>query len=60
MKIKVKETSIEADARELSACNTLADNFSAWLSQIFASGRAVSQYDKDEEDDEEEDEAEND
>lgn len=56
MKIKITETSIEADARELSASDTLAGNLRTLVSRFLASGRAVSQDDEDEE----EDEAEND
>lgn len=37
MKITVKETSIEADARELRESQTLAQNFASLLSRCFAS-----------------------
>ena len=37
MKIKVTETIIEADARELRESNTLAGNFANLLSRIFQS-----------------------
>ncbi len=37
MKIKVVETYIEADARELRESNTLASNFAAMLSRCFQS-----------------------
>lgn len=37
MKIKITETEIEADARELRESNTLADNFYKMLSRAFQS-----------------------
>lgn len=37
MKIKVTETYIEADARELRESNTLANNFAMMLSRCFQS-----------------------
>ena len=37
MKIKITETYIEADARELRESNTLAGNFAALLSRCFQS-----------------------
>lgn len=37
MKITVKETSIEADARELRESQTLAQNFASLLSRCFQS-----------------------
>ena len=37
MKITVRETFIEADARELRESNTLAGNFAAMLSRCFQS-----------------------
>ena len=37
MRIKVTETIIEADARELRESNTLAGNFANMLSRIFQS-----------------------
>lgn len=37
MKITIKETSIEADARELRESNTLAQNFACLLSRCFQS-----------------------
>ena len=37
MKIKVVETYIEADARELRESNTLSSNFSMMLSRCFQS-----------------------
>ena len=47
MKIKITETIIEADARELRESNTLADNFSMMLAKCFQSAEPF-------EDDEEE------
>lgn len=52
MKIKVVETYIEADARELRESNTLAENFAAMLSRCFQSREP---FDDDVEDDENED-----
>lgn len=46
MKIKVTETIIEADARELRESNTLAGNFANMLSRIFQSSEP---FDDDEE-----------
>lgn len=37
MKIKITETCIEADARELRESNTLASNFAMMLSRCFQS-----------------------
>ena len=37
MKIRIVETEIEADARELRESNTLADNFALLLSRCFKS-----------------------
>lgn len=37
MKIRVRETEIEADARELRESNTLADNVAQMLSRVFQS-----------------------
>ena len=37
MKIKIVETYIEADARELRESNTLAGNFASMLSRCFQS-----------------------
>ena len=48
MKIKVVETYIEADARELRESNTLAGNFAAMLSRCFQSREP---FEEDEEDD---------
>lgn len=46
MKIRVIETEIEADARELRESNTLASNFAMMLSRCFQS---VEPFDDDEE-----------
>lgn len=51
MKIRIKETYIEADARELRESNSLADNFSRMLSRCFCPSEPF-------EDDEEEEETE--
>ncbi len=51
MKIRVIETEIEADARELRESNTLAGNFAMMLSRCF---RSTEPFDDDEEQDEEE------
>ncbi len=50
MKIRVVETEIEADAKELRESRTLADNFTFMLSRCFAPRYS---YDDDEEQDEE-------
>ena len=50
MKIRIVETEIEADARELRESNTLADNFTMMLSRCF---RSREPFDDDEPDDEE-------
>lgn len=47
MKIKITETEIEADARELRESNTLAQNFAAMLSRVFQSSES---FDDEEED----------
>lgn len=47
MKIRVTETVIEADARELRESNTLAANFAAMLSRCFQS---TEPFDDDDED----------
>lgn len=52
MKIKIIETYIEADARELRESNTLAGNFASLLSRCFQSNEP---FDDDEEEGEEED-----
>lgn len=51
MKIKVTETYIEADARELRESNTLASNFASMLSRCF---RSTEPFDDENEEDEEE------
>ena len=51
MKIRMIETEIEADARELRESNTLANNFAMMLSRCF---RSTEPFDDDEEQDEEE------
>ena len=48
MKIRVYETVIEADARELRESNTLASNFAAFLSRCF---RNTEPFDDDGSDD---------
>lgn len=53
MKIRITETYIEADARELRESNTLAGNFAAMLSRCFQS-REPFDDEEDEEDEEEE------
>ena len=51
MKIKVTETCIEADARELRESQTLAQNFVSLLSRCFQSNEP---FDDDAEDEDEE------
>ena len=53
MKIRITETYIEADARELRESNGLASNFAMMLNRCFRSNEPF-----DDEDDEEEKEAE--
>ena len=54
MKIRVVETEIEADARELRESNTLAGNVAQMLSRCFRqSFRSTEPFDDDEEQDEE-------
>ena len=48
MKIRVVETEIEADARELRESNTLASNFAMMLSRCF---RSTEPFDDEEEQD---------
>lgn len=55
MKIRVVETEIEADARELRESNTLASNFAMMLSRCFAP--RYSYDDEEEQDDEGEQDA---
>lgn len=50
MKIRVIETEIEADARELRESNTLASNVSLMLSRCF---KSTEPFDDDEPEDEE-------
>lgn len=50
MKIRIVETEIEADAKELRESRTLADNFTMLLSRCFMQRCS---YDDDEEQDEE-------
>ena len=52
MKIRIVETEIEADARELRESNTLASNFERMLSRVFQSRESFD--DEDEEEGEEE------
>lgn len=52
MKIYIKETKIEADARELRESQTLAQNFVSLLSKCFQSKEQF--YDEEEEEEEEE------
>lgn len=54
MKIKVTETTIEADARELRESNTLAGHLNMMLSRCFQNHESFE--DDDEEDQEEEQE----
>lgn len=49
--MKIKVTEIEADARELRESNTLADNFSMFLSRLFQSHEPFEE-DKEEEEEE--------
>jgi len=51
MKIRVVETTIEADARELRESNTLAGNFANMLSRCFQNKEPFD--DDDQQDDEE-------
>lgn len=46
MKIRIVETEIEADARELRESNTLASNFAMMLSRCF---RSTEPFDDEEE-----------
>ena len=54
MKIKITETYIEADARELRESNTLAGNFASLLSRCFQSHEPFDDYFDDEEESEKE------
>ena len=51
MKIRIYETYIEADARELRESNTLAGNFSAMLNRCF---RSTEPFDEEEDENDEE------
>ena len=53
MKIRIVETEIEADARELRESNTLAGNFSLLLSRCF---KSTEPFDDEKEEDGEKDE----
>lgn len=53
MKIKITETEITADARELRESNTLASNFAMMLSRCFQSTEPFDDDDDDHQDDEE-------
>ena len=48
MKIRMTETIIEADARELRESNTLANNFAMMLSRCFQSHEPFDDEDNDE------------
>ena len=50
MKITVRETSIEADARELRESNTLAGNFANLLSRCFQNTEPFDDDESEEED----------
>ena len=52
MKIRVVETYVEADARELRESNTLAGNFAAMLSRCFQSTEPFDDEEAEEENDE--------
>lgn len=52
MKIKVTETYIEADARELRESNTLATNFALMLSRCFQSKEPFDDENEEEEEEE--------
>ena len=54
MKIRVIETEIEADARELRESNTLASNISLMLSRCFKSNEPFDDDEQDEEGDQDE------
>ena len=50
MRIKIIETEIEADARELRESNTLAQNFASMLNRAFQSKETFDdEHDEDEE-----------
>ena len=50
MKIRITETEIEADARELRESNTLASNFAMMLSRAFRSREPLDDEDEERED----------
>jgi len=50
MKIKITETYIEADARELRESNTLAGNFASLLSKCFQSREPFDDEEEDADD----------
>lgn len=56
MKIKITETTIEADARELRESNTLGQNLSMMLSRCFQSREPFDDDPEDEDPEEETDE----
>jgi len=51
MKIRVTETYIEADARELRESNTLASNFALLLSRCFQNTEPFDDDEEEEDDD---------
>jgi len=53
MKIRVIETEIEADARELRESNTLASNFAMMLSRCFRSNEPFEDEQEESDEDEE-------
>lgn len=48
MRIKITETEIEADARELRESNTLASNFAMMLNRCFQSNELFEEYEDEE------------
>lgn len=48
MRIKITETEIEADARELRESNTLASNFAMMLNRCFQSNEPFEEEEEDE------------
>lgn len=55
MKIRVVETEIEADARELRESNTLASNFAMMLSRVFQNKEPLDDEDEEGEEGEQDD-----
>lgn len=53
MKIRIVETEIEADARELRESNTLASNFAMMLSRVFQNKEPLDDEDEEGEEGEE-------